>query len=833
MIPHFLTKLEDSISKLHSKHIAIICGDTNINILNQDHADTSEYFTTLSFHNFLPHILTPTRITHHSATCIDHIFLRLPSKKIDCEVFAGNIIAEIADHLPNFLMIQDPQNSTKSPRPYIRIFGEKNITRFKHYLDITDWEALLQSADINSASNAFYSHIIGLYDNCFPYVRQSRQRAKDKKWMTQGLINSTKQKDSLYKKQLSNPSEENIEKYKKHRNKLNSLLDQAEKKYYDKKLSDKKNGIQNFWKSFGPILNPSKTKTHSHIPRLLIENTEVTGDQNIADAMNDYFCNVGEKINRKIPNVHGHFSNYLKNKIKDTFFLSALTEVETYRELSKLNETKSSGPDNIKPKLAKICKDQFVKPLTILYNKAIETATYPSEFKQAKVIALYKKQSRFIPSNYRPISLLNCFNKIFESLIYNQMIKFIDKHKILYINQYGYRAGFSTTLALIDVVDTIKMAVNRNEYAMGIFLDLEKAFDTINHEILLAKLDHYGFRGHVNIFINSYLNERKQYASVNKKESNYQRINFGVPQGSILGPLFFIIYINDISSAITNFAGKLYADDTALILHHKNINILVNNAELALSNVSHWFKINKLSVSHGKSTFILFHDRRKSSCPELNSLHVDNNYIPRSNEVKYIGLTLDENLNWDSHLKELRNSLTKYFSVFYHIRNFLNKRLVRTIYYSCIYSRIASSIEIYGACGATKLDKIQTLQNKLMKLLTKRDIQYSTNDLHTELNILKVTDIHRYKTLQFVYNCLTGNQISNFSNYFTIKEHQFNLRNTKQLHTPKIRTEHGRSTVQHTGATLWNNLPEHIISSKSIHIFKRRLFAQTISEYRR
>ena len=173
----------------------------------------------------------------------------------------------------------------------------------------------------------------------------------------------------------------------------------------------KKNGINNFWKSFGPTLNPSKIKKNTFLPKLVINNIDVTGDQNIANAMNDYFCNVGQKIHNNIPHVAGHFNDYLTNKIRETFFLSAITEAEILRELSKLNENKSSGPDNLKPKLVKLCANQFVEPLTLLFNKSIESGEYPSEFKLAKVISLYKKNSRYIPSNYRPISLLNCFNK--------------------------------------------------------------------------------------------------------------------------------------------------------------------------------------------------------------------------------------------------------------------------------------------------------------------------------------------------------------------------------------------------------------------------------------
>ena len=832
-ISHFTEKLQCSLEKIDPKLTAFICGDTNINILNQNDTHTSDYYTTMCSHNFIPHILTPTRISDHSATCIDHIFLRLPTKQIDCNVISGNIISDITDHLPNFIMISHSKLTNTPNRPYVRLFGDKNVNRFKEHMDNTDWDQLLQSEDIDISTNAFYNHIFKVYDLCFPLVRLSRQRAKDKIWMTQGLINCTKKKDNLYKRQLSKPTKENIDRYKKYRNILNSLLDQAEKNYYETKISDKKNGIKNFWKSFGPMLNPTKTKSYSYLPKLLIDKFEVTGDQNIADEMNNYFCNVGKNIHSKLSNVSGHFNSYLKNKIKDTFFLSAVTEIDIHRELSKLNENKSSGPDNLKPKLAKLCKDQFVKPLTLLFNKSIKNAAYPSEFKLAKVIALYKKNSRMLPSNYRPISLLNCFNKILERVIYNQMMKFIDKHKILYINQYGFRAGFSTTLALIDVIDTIKFALDRNEYAIGIFLDLEKAFDTIDHNILLNKLEYYGFRGHVNTYIKSYLNNRKQYTRVNDKESKYQHICYGVPQGSTLGPLFFLLFINDIPNSMTNCVGKLFADDTSLILHHKNIDILIENAEISLKDISQWFKLNKLSVSLSKSTFLLFHNRQKNSCVNLQSLKVDNDYIPRCKHVKYIGLHLDENLSWNFHINELCNSLTKYFSVFYYIRNFANKRLATTIYYACIYSKISYGIEIYGTAGNAKLNKIQILQNKLMKLLTKRDYLEPTNQLHAELNILKVKDIHRHKTLQFVYNCISGNQIATFFNYFSTREtqNQLQLRNRNELNRRAIRTEIGRSTVQHTGATLWNDIPNNVKESNSIHIFKNRLFNELVSKY--
>ena len=413
------------------------------------------------------------------------------------------------------------------------------------------------------------------------------------------------------------------------------------------------------------------------------------------------------------------------------------------------------------------------------------------------------------------------------------MMKFIDKHKILYINQYGFRKGYSTTQVLIDVIDTLKRALDRKEYAIGIFLDLEKAFDTICHKILLSKLEFYGFRGHVNNFFKSYLSNRIQYSQVNGKRSECKNVTFGVPQGSILGPLFFLLFINDIHMSMKNCSGKLFADDTSLLLHNKNIQILKARAETALKEIDKWFKLNKLSLSHSKSTFLLFHGPKINSCDWLNLLQVGEEFVPRAKTVKYVGLHLDEKLTWKDHINEIYKSLVKYFSVFYNIRDKINHKIARNIYYACIHSKIKYGIEIYGLACSTTLEKLQVLQNKLLKVLTKKEYRYSTNLLHTDLNILKVEDIHKHALLHFVYKSHVHKNITNFENYFITRGeiHGLNLRNNADLDAVQIRREHGRSTVQRTGSVFWNEISEEVKNSVSENIFKKNLFKELISKY--
>ena len=343
-------------------------------------------------------------------------------------------------------------------------------------------------------------------------------------------------------------------------------------------------------------------------------------------------------------------------------------------------------------------------------------AKYPGQWKLARVTALYKKKNGSLLESYRPISLLNIFGNVFEKLVYVQMMNFIDKHKILFVYQYGYREKHSTSLALFDIVDKIKFALGKN--ALGILLDITKAFDSINHDILITKLENYGLRGHSSVFLRSYLSGRTQFTSLQSCTSDMRTISYGVPQGSILGPLLFLHYINDIQYVSREIDLTLFADDTVIFSHHRDSNILIHQSKLTMKQIMTWFETNNLSLSIGKSNFILFHGRHKNPQNQIIAIDIGYESILRTYSAKYIGLTLDENLSWDAHIDDVCNNLIKYFSIFYNIRNVVTSHVVRAIYFTCIHSRIKYGIETYGSASEYKISKLQILQNKLLKFFT-------------------------------------------------------------------------------------------------------------------
>ena len=605
---------------------------------------------------------------------------------------------------------------------------------------------------------------------------------------------------------------------------FSTCIKDAEIKYYQELFENKKHASLNFWKGLGKSLG-TKNKPRSNISKLIIDGNEITDDNAMSNAMNDYFCSIGQNIANTMNSGNTDFRQYLQNRIQNTFYLKPIIPNDVLKEIDKLKTKKSSGPDNLPNKIIKESKYNLIEPLTILYNSVFLHAKYPDKWKLAKVIALHKKGSLSLPENYRPISLLDCFGKILERLIYKQMFSFITKYSILFIYQYGFRHGHSTTLALIDIIDTIKKRLDNGDYGIGIFIDIKKkAFDTVNHEILLTKLEHYGFRGHSLQLLQSYVSDRKQYTRINGVTSTVQSLNYGVPQGSVLGPLLFLLYVNDIQYCIDKNKIKLFADDTGIFQFNRNLNELRNEASRNLSKIYDWFSFNRLALSLEKSHFLIFHSKRKKIDDNIEKLQFGNNSIPRAYSTKYIGMTIDENLSWDLHINGILKSLYRYYSLFYHMRHFVNHQLIRTIYYSCVYSRIQYGIEVFGMCNSGLINKLQVIQNKLLRILGSKDRYYSTHALHKEFDILTVLGIRNMLILKFVYNCVNGDPVDAFKNYFKRPSHSYGTSQAGNLLREPIRTEsYGRSTTHFTGATLWNELPLSLKARPSLDSFKYNL----------
>lgn len=388
-------------------------------------------------------------------------------------------------------------------------------------------------------------------------------------------MKNIKVKNKLLRNYKLTRTESSETKYKMHKAILDKSLKTAENDYYKDIFDSRSSSANSLWKYVSPILN-GKKKQPNEINKLKIGDNLITVATHIANYFNDHFCSVGQKLAQKIQSDDNEasYKSYLKKEtsILDSFFLSPTTETDVLEEILKLNPKKCGGPDGLKPKLVRESAYYLAKPLSVIFHSSIKSGIYPSIFKIAKVKPIYKSGERCDTGNYRPISLLNCLNKVFEKQIHKQLTNFLHKNKVIFLYQFGFREKHSAGLALIEIIDHIKECLDKGNYVLGLYLDLQKAFDTIDHSILLGKLNHYGVRGHSLSFFKSYLTNRQQFVYCNGEASKLQTLSHGVPQGSVLGPLLFLIYINDINNCTSDSEFRLLADDTANFKHHANLN---------------------------------------------------------------------------------------------------------------------------------------------------------------------------------------------------------------------------------------------------------------------
>ena len=305
--------------------------------------------------------------------------------------------------------------------------------------------------------------------------------------------------------------------------------------------------------------------------------------------------------------------DYLRNRIPNSIFLAPVTEREIEIIIESLNQKKAIGPYSIPVFLLKILCRYIAVPLSKIVNQSFETGIFPDCLKIGKVNPLHKKDSCKNPSIYRPISILSVFSKIFEKLMHKRLYNFLDAYEILYPLQFGFREKHSTTNALLSLTELLKLSIDNGKFCCGIFLDLQNAFDTVNHSILLQKLEHYCIRDNALQWFKSYLNERSQYVTVNGHASEMLPITCGVPQGSVLGPLLFFIYVNDLPNASKLLRFYLFADDTSIYFDSDSLSTLQKIVNRELKEVRKWLEANRLALNISKTNYVIFHSPAKTS----------------------------------------------------------------------------------------------------------------------------------------------------------------------------------------------------------------------------
>ena len=599
----FNDHFKDLLRKIsNERKKCIIMADFNIDLLKIDtNGQTTDFIHGMFASTFYPTISRPTRVTQQTATLIDNIITNMH----EYPVTSGILYNDISDHFPVFnFYSMERSKRVKYTTVYRRKASSENINKLNIKIQNLNWDEVYTDSDPCTAYGTFLNILESQIKECLP-LKKLKIKAYKSDWLSKGILISCKQNNLLFKKFKQNPTIEIEATYKTYKNKLTHIIRQSKKMHFKNKFELYKKDCRKTWNTINEVLK-SKNKKHMVNDKFTTsEGTSITDKNEIVEQFNKYFTNIGSSLNSKLPKTGEDPIQHIKHNTA-SFFCAPTDPTEIINIVKSGNSSKSSGVDNIDPYVVQKIIPQIANQLAHIFNKSLQTGIVPDKLKIAKVIPLYKNDNPEQFKNYRPISILPCFSKIIERIMYNRLYSFLTKHNIISEKQYGFRKKYATYMALIDLVDKISSNFDEKKYTVGVFLDLSKAFDTIDHTILINKLQCYGVRGSACNWFVSYLQNRKQYVVYNKTESECKDISCGVPQGSILGPLLFILYINDIENVSDIIKPILFADDTSLFHSHTCFNTLIQEVNIQLHKFSTWFNTNKLSLNTKKTNFIIF-----------------------------------------------------------------------------------------------------------------------------------------------------------------------------------------------------------------------------------
>ena len=814
-IKNFISQLNDIVSRSKiTENDCVITGDFNICLMKEeDHKETAEFIDMMHSFHFLPLITKPTRVTERGASLIDHMWSNILS-----DSQSGVLDVTITDHFPIFTIFKSyTDKANRKIEVKFRSLTKENINRFKMEISKTNWDVVLgDSNDSNINVNSFLDHFYSVFRTCFPlktkFIGLKRFLTP---WLTASLIKSIRLKH-LKHKQVKLGEIESLD-FKLYCKLLDKVIKLSKQQYFASVFSKNKGNIKKTWSLINNIIG-KKSGSRADI-NLNIDGVNID-KKVVPDEFNRYFTTVGQEFKSNIPLSSCHYSNFLSHPVNNSIFVSPTCPTEVHKIMKTLNCNKV-GIHEPKGKIFKLASEDLSVPISKIFNNIISSGVYPDILKIACVSPIYMKDERTDIKNYRPISCLPLINTIIEKLLHKRFIDYLESNDILFPDQYGFRKNHSTSDAVLKLLDKIYDGYNRDQFLGTVMLDLSKAFDTVDHGILMSKLYNYGFRGTVYNLIKSYLTDRKQYVHCNKTTSDILSVKIGVPQGSVLGPLFFLIYVNDMMSAVVDSASIIqYADDTTLYCSKSNINDLCRCLSTNLSKIKMWLDSNYLSLNLTKTTFTVFTNKKISCVLEVK---LNDNLVQYSSNPEFLGIVLDEKLTFNQHIGKVKSKVCKSIGILWKLK-YLPQETLKTLYYILVYPYLLYCLLAWGSASSSTIDSLCSKQNKIIRIITKSHYLEPADPLFRKLNLVKLNDLQKIYCCIFMYKMFYEGKYGYFHEKINSLQINipYNVRNN-DLRLPFYRLSRCKQSIVYQGISAWNNIPTSIKEAKSVFSFKRNI----------
>ncbi len=822
----YITDVIKSVS-LKNKHFYIL-GDFNDNILSNN----SKMKQIIANSKLKQVIIKPTRITPTSATLLDLVI----TNKSESILHSDTIPCPVADHelVTVTVNLQKPKRS-----PIVKTF--RDLTDYspntlcsllsQHRRSLNQ---IFVTDDTNIQVNIFTEIFNKCINECAPLVTREVRRPFAP-WIDEHLRALIRERNTTQKNLKNDRLNVVLQlKYKRLKGEVKKLLYKTKSDYYSNKLETNKSNSAATWNTLRQLMPANK-----HTSPLEL-NSDCEAVKNKAETFNNFFANVGRVTFEKSQQSHEDNGNVpLRNNDSNMnpsscdIFRPQPTDSDTIILIIKhLKNTSSCGSDNIPLRFIKESLPAIITYLTCIINTSIVTGIFPERWKHAIVVPIFKTGDVMEPKDYRPISLLPIISKVLEKVVASQLTSHLESNQLLSTTQHGFRPKLSTESALLKLSNTLFETIDKRNVSLVTLCDLSKAFDSVNHEILINKLNVLRIDS---FWFQSYLHNRTQSVKIGQHVSKKFNVSYGVPQGSVLGPILFSIFVNDLSQHIPDCLIIQYADDTQLI-HTGNINSindLVHRGETSLRQAKSYFNANGLLLNTTKTQCMFIGSSGLiSQIPPNTCLQVDGNNIFPSNHLKNLGIYFDSHMTFDTHVNKIHKKIFSTILYINRIKNNLNRSARVTVMQTLVLSIINYGLKIWGTTNITQTHKIQKLQNFAAKVAlgggAKRD--HATPFLK-ELGWLRVHQKYKYELGIITYNIMNSNVPSHLFSMPRVSDVcTVPTRQQSNLYVPKTNTSTGARSLMVAGPKFWNSLPSSIKNAQSTRTFKKNLFKHLLNE---